>query len=150
MSKTAWIKSLLIPFLTAAGSIVLTLTGALADHHIFTMILGFALGGVFPIIAIVWFKIDLSKYFIDKLIFFALTVIIYVFHFSPLMIILFLFIVRPFGMFGYFIFPLALMIGEVIYALKKGENFMTKAYLILSSPVFVVLGLLTDWILSWS
>lgn len=89
-------------------------------------------------------KIDLSKYFKAQLIFLVPAAVVYVFLFTPFII----FLMIPIGLLGniaYFILPGALFITDVVYALIKGENFETKACLVLSSPVLAVLGLLLDY-----
>lgn len=144
MSKTAWVKSLLIPVLTAVASIVLVKTGVgVSGNHEFTPIFGLFLSGLLPVILVAALKIDLSKYFSAKMILLALTAVVYVFEFTPFVIFLVL-LIDPLGIIGYFILPIVLLIAEVIYALKKGENLKTKACLLLSSPVLVILGLLLD------
>lgn len=45
MSKESLLKSLFIPVITAAASIIITAAGVLVERHMFTLILGLVFGG---------------------------------------------------------------------------------------------------------
>lgn len=76
MTKEAWFKSLLLPGLSIAISLVsmffLKINDSDAPITVFVVIFGLVLGGAVPTVMILWNRVDTSEYFVGKMIFFSL------------------------------------------------------------------------------
>ena len=143
MSITSWIKSLLIPLLSIGVTFVLLMfflpTYGSFSEIICTAVLGLVCGGIVPLFLIIYFKVDLSKYFIGKMILFLVLAILIV----PAWI--YVFYVSAHGN-EIFILPTVIFVAEIVYAVVKGDGFKTKICLVLSSLVYVYSGLLIDFV----
>lgn len=145
MSIKSWIKSLLIPLLSVSATSVFLLY--LSSYCSFseiacTAILGLVCGGIVPLFLIIYFKVDLSKYFVGKMILLLVLAIlivpawiyvIYVSHSGNEIVVL----------------PAVIFVSETVYAVVKGDGFKTKICLVLSSMVHVYSGFLIDFVRDW-
>lgn len=146
MSVKSWIKSLLIPLLSVSITSVFLLcflaTGYIGlSDVICTAVLGLVFGGIVPLFLIIYFKVDLSKYFVGKMILFLVLVILIV----PTWI--YVIYVSLHGDEAV-ILPAAILVSEAVYAVVKGDGFKTKICLVLSSLVYGYSGFLIDFYLA--
>lgn len=143
MSIKSWIKSLLIPLLSISVTSVflvcfLPTYGSLSDV-ICTAVLGLICGGIVPLFLIIYFKVDLSKYFVGKMILFLVLAILIV----PAWIYV---IYVSYSGNEIVVLPAVIFIAETVYAVVKGDGFKTKICLVLSSLVYGYSGFLIDFI----
>lgn len=146
MSRISWFKSMFFPILSIIVSAII-LIGFLSELRFsevaFTAIFGVVCGGIVPLFLIMFFKIDISKYFVGKMILFAVLAILVV----PSWI---LFVYMGGGSLGIFILPIVILIAETNFSAIKDEDFKTKLCLVLSSLVHVYSGFLIDFVRSFA
>ncbi len=142
MSIKSWIKSLLIPLLSVSVTSVFLMcflsTYCSFSDVICTVVLGLVCGGIVPLFLIIYFKVDLSKYFVGKMILFLVLAILIV----PAWI--YVIYVSLHGN-EIVVLPAVIFVSETVYALVKGDGFKTKICLILSSLVYGYSGFLIDF-----
>lgn len=142
MSIKSWIKSLLIPLLSVSVTSVFLVcvlsTYCSFSDVICTAVLGLVCGGIVPLFLIIYFKVDLSKYFVGKMIFFLVLAILIV----PAWI--YVIYVSLHGN-EIVVLPAVIFVSETVYAVVKGDGFKTKICLVLSSLVYGYSGFLIDF-----
>ena len=143
MTTKAWAMSLLLPVLSilwSAFAVVVSLGSS--TPFIFTAILGLGCGGIIPTVMIVRGRLDLSRFFLGKMIIIAASVAIwFLFNYTTLEYWIF-----DTGVSG-FIYPITVLLIEIIFAAVQKTNVKTKICLALSSLVWGLIAFMLDFII---
>lgn len=141
MKNKLWGLSLILPILSIVASIVLVFFGAAIA---FNIVLGLTASGLVPLIIIVSKKVDISHYFVVKIILSGVLVAgvilswyyLYDWYFE--------------GLYRVFILPVVFLVLELVYALTRKAEPLQKICIFLSSLVFVYLGGVSDFLIIFS
>lgn len=141
-TKKAWIISLLFPVLSMIGSAVFIVM-FLTDSYfsVFITAFGAVCGGVIPMVMIIRCKLDLSKYFLGKIILFSVLALGVTLSWT-------VFIIWLGRNFNIFILPMLIIAAEIIFAVLQKADLKTKICLVLSSLTWGYLGFISEMIFS--
>lgn len=126
--------SLLLPVLSVIGSIIFVIMYLVnGGFPVFIGILGLAGGGIFPIVLIVKNRLDLSKYFLVKIILFSVSAVVGTLSWT-------VFIGWFHSGFSILILPILMIAAEIVFALPQKTDNKTKICLAMSSLAWGYLG----------
>lgn len=138
-TKKAWFMSLLLPILSILASAY-----PIMNCIIFpTMILGLIFGGIVPLVMIVRGRIDTSKFFLGKMILFAVLAAGVVISWIDALDI-WIWVSERLNI---LVLPIVMIIAELIFAAAQKTDPKTKLCLALSSAAWVYLGFAINLIL---
>lgn len=140
MKAKSWVLSLMLPILSIIASIVMLIIGI----SIFTIVFGLVVGGLVPIIIITKKKVDISQFFVGKIIILGALLIGIILSWSLF------FIWLADGPFHVLVLPIAVLIAELIFAATRKADVQQKVCLSLSSLTYVYLGVVFDLLLVFS
>lgn len=142
MTKKAWFMSLLFPVLSILGSAVFIVM-FLTDGYfsVFISVLGLTVGGVVPMVMIIRGKLDMSKYFLGKIILFSALAVGVTLSWT-------VFIGWLGEGFNCFIPPMLMIAAEIIFAVLQKADLKTKICLVLSSLAWGYLGFISELMFS--
>lgn len=141
MKTKLWGLSLILPLISIVASIVFVFYGIAI---FFNLILGLIVGGLVPLIMIVREKVDISHYFVVKIILSGALVAGIILSWNYLYDWYFE------GFYRVFILPIVFLILELVFALTRKAETQQKICIFLSSLVFVYLGGVIDFLLLFS
>lgn len=144
MTERAWFMSLLLPVLSILASAFFVVLSLLSGRlFVFTAVLGLICGGIVPTVMIVRGKLDMSKFFLGKMILIAAAVAIwFVFNYTELEYWIF-------DILGGFTYQIVILLAEIIFAAVQNTNIKTKICLALSSLAWGFLGFSLDFVLAF-
>ena len=141
MKIKLWGLSLILPLISIVASIVFMFYSIAI---FFNLILGLIVGGLVPLIMIVRKKVDISHYFVVKIILSGALVAGIILSWNYLYDWYFE------GIYRVFILPIVFLILELVFALTRKAETQQKICIFLSSLVFVYLGAVIDFLLLFS
>lgn len=142
MTKRAWVLSLSLPVLSILGSavfIVMFLTHGYFSAFITAF--GAICGGIVPMVMTIRGKLDLSKYFLGKIILFSVLVIGVTLSWT-------VFIAWLGQGSNFFILPILMTVAEIVFAALQKADLKIKICLVLSSLAWGYLGFIFELIFS--
>ncbi len=140
MKIKSWVLSLMLPLISIISSIVLSIIGA----AIFTIAFGIIAGGLVPFLIIALKRVDISQFFVGKIIISGALVAGIILSWS----VFFVWLVD--GPYHILFLPIAALIAELIFAATRKADVRQKVCLFLSSPAFVYIGVVFDLLLLFS
>ena len=140
-TKRALFMSLLLPVLSILASAYPLTQGCI----ILTSVLGLICGGVLPIVLIVRGRIDTSKFFLGKMILFAVLAAVVVISWITSLDV-WRWIAEGLQ---FLILPTVMIAAEIIFAATRKTDRKTKLCLALSSAAWAYLGFTLDFALMW-
>ena len=142
MTKRAWVLSLLFPVLSILGSAVFIVM-FLTDGYFSAFIAAFGAicGGIVPMVMIIRGKLDMSKYFLGKIILFSALALGVTLSWT-------VFINWLGRNFNIFILPMLIIAAEIVFASVQKADLKTKICLVLSSLAWGYLGFISELIFS--
>lgn len=136
MNARSWVLSLMLPVLSIAASIILIAFGGM----IFTIAFGLVGGGIVPLVIITKNKVDISQFFLGKIIISGALAAVAI----PSWVFLFDWLTE--ARYHVFILPTAFVIAELIYTKTRKADDRQKICLLLSSLVYVYVGITADFL----
>ena len=140
MKIKSWVLSLMLPLISIISSIVLSIIGA----AIFTIAFGFLVGGLVPLLIIVSKKVDISQFFVGKIVVSGALIVGIILSWS----VFFVWLVN--GPRHVLFLPIAALIAELIFATTRKADFQQKICLFLSSLTYVYFGAVLDLLILFS
>lgn len=128
----------LLSIITSSICLIVVVPGFGLYPVISVTILGLVCGGLMPFFLIIFFKIDISKFLLGKSILFAALVVCVVLSWS----VFENWLVEDSNV---FVLPLLIFIAEIVFALTRKTDAITKFCLILSSLVYMYTGFIIDF-----
>ena len=140
MKVKSWVLSLMLPLISIFSSIVLSIIGA----AIFTIAFGILVGGLVPILIITVKKVDISQFFVGKIVLSGALTVGIILSWS----VFFVWLVD--GPCHVLVLPIAALIAELIFAATRKADVKQKVCLSLSSLTYVYFGVVLDLLLLFS
>lgn len=136
----SWVLSLMLPLLSIVSSIVLSIIGV----SIFTIAFGFLGGGLVPLLIITLKQVDISRFFVGKIILSGALVVGIILSWS------FFFVWLADGPYHVLVLPITALIAELFFAVTREADVQQKVCLFLSSLTHVYFGEVFDLLLIFS
>lgn len=141
MKIKSWFLSLMLPVLSIVASIVFLFFGCAI---LFNIAFGFLTGGLVPLLIVAKKKVDISQFFVGKIILSGVWVIVIILSWYFLYDWYFEDIYRV------FILPIVALILEIVFAMTRKADSEQKICLFLSSLIHVYVGGLVDFLIIFS
>lgn len=134
------VLSLMLPLTSIISSIVLSIIGA----AIFTIAFGISVGGLVPFLIITVKKVDISQFFVGKIILSGALIVGIILSWS----VFFVWLVDDTR--HVLVLPIAALIAELFFAATRKADFQQKICLFLSSLTYVYFGAVLDLLFLFS